>query len=600
MLFSVELLYDESFDKLYKEYRNNGLVMALIEDYIKNDELVWQHLFSSWSFNSEYQHDAELKPIIDFLTSKVSFWYYKNVFSENPFRPLAVFKEKRSADVGDLGADDIKRIENALKFTKHNLILAFFHDVLGLLKEDDAHKLTSAKHLVEFAKETAINHQSLTIEPLKRAFALFIKLKETTEIVNLINLVFTEKVFEENESEIIIKTKIAESLEEHYKKSFDDMLPYLENLYKKYKEDNSAGGYVSKLIRIVLNVYKSKNNKERINEWTIKYTDHCCNLPAPLIHSSLDIIEQAINDIADINLECADRLRFKKQETQKKLVESLNMQKVQIKLDDEKIAKLDSEQKRIVDDLKRFNGVQQFIYLHRVFYPMIIADIEKQVKYKQERSAFVDLFNHMEINEENEIVYESSKATPEQKKEHAIMEQYKHHCVIAYDFILSPFVNYLKFDQELKELLKDIIDHNLLVQKDSKLVYESICDGLNKKTRSALTKLLPMFEESCRLYIKSKGVFPVIRKGGKEHEITFTEMFIHSRFRNIIVDLLGEDLVQAMDYIACKPAGSKIRNRIAHKGLGDDTAINFDEMALFFYLIKAYCLGYDNEINMPS
>lgn len=568
--------------------------MALIEDYIQKDELVWQHLFSSWSFKAEYKQDAELKPIIDFLTSKVSFWYYKDIFSENPFYPFAVFKDGRSADVGDLDADDVKRIENALKFTKHSLILAFFHDVLGLLKKDNAHKLISAKHLVEFAKATAVNHQCLTIPPLERAFYLFIQLKATNEITSLISSIYTEKVFEENESEIIIKTEIAESLEEQYKKSFNDMLPYLENLYQKYSADNSAGEYVARLIRIILNIYKSKNDKKKINQWTVKYTDHCCNLPAPLIHSALDIIEQAINDIAETNLECADRLRFKKQETQKKIVESLNMQKVQIKLDDEKVAKLDAEQKRIIGDLKRFDSVQQFIYLHRVFYPMKIADIEKQVEYKEKHSAFINAVNHMQINEENEIVYQSSKATPEQKKEHEIMEQYRHHCVIAYDFILFPFVHYLKFDEELKEVLKDIVFHNLLVRKDSKLVYESICDGLNKKSRTALTKLLPMFEESCRLYIKSKGVFPIIRKGGKEHEITFAEMFINSRFRNIIVDLLGEDLVQAIDYLACKPAGSKIRNKIAHKGLGDDTAICFDEMALFFYLIKAYCLGYES------
>lgn len=51
--------------------------MKLLEDYIQKDELVWQQLFYEGQFSQEYKNDTTLKPIFDFLFSKVSFWYYK-------------------------------------------------------------------------------------------------------------------------------------------------------------------------------------------------------------------------------------------------------------------------------------------------------------------------------------------------------------------------------------------------------------------------------------------------------------------------------------------------------------------------------------------
>jgi hypothetical protein len=71
----------------------------------------------------------------------------QNLSEDNPFNPFVVFKDGRSADVGDLGTDDIKQIENALTFTKQPLIIGFLNDVLGLVKKDNACKLIAANHL---------------------------------------------------------------------------------------------------------------------------------------------------------------------------------------------------------------------------------------------------------------------------------------------------------------------------------------------------------------------------------------------------------------------------------------------------------------------
>ena len=67
-------------------------------------------------------------------------------------------------------------------------------------------------------------------------------------------------------------------------------------------------------------------------------------------------------------------------------------------------------------------------------------------------------------------------------------------------------------------------------------------------------------------------------------------------FRKHIDDLLGEDLAQHIDYLACKELGGNLRNKYAHEGYGDDSQFSFDEIILFCLLIKAYCMGYDDEI----
>ena len=134
-----------------------------------------------------------------------------------------------------------------------------------------------------------------------------------------------------------------------------------------------------------------------------------------------------------------------------------------------------------------------------------------------------------------------------------------------------------------------------LVPKGNTTVYDNICKGLGRNYRTALTSLVPLFEDGCREYIRSKGIYPVIRKGGKDTEITLNEMFINSQFRKVLDDLLGDELVQEIEYLTCRPLGVRLRNKIAHKGLGDDTKFLDVEAILFYFLVRAYYLAYNKK-----
>lgn len=94
--------------------------MMLIEDYIKKDNIKWQPLFYKGLFCKEYEQKKELKPLIDFLCEKVSFWYYKDIFSENPFAPLADFTISgggRSFGFEDLSDADLIKIDECIQNT---------------------------------------------------------------------------------------------------------------------------------------------------------------------------------------------------------------------------------------------------------------------------------------------------------------------------------------------------------------------------------------------------------------------------------------------------------------------------------------------------
>ena len=54
---------------------------------------------------------------------------------------------------------------------------------------------------------------------------------------------------------------------------------------------------------------------------------------------------------------------------------------------------------------------------------------------------------------------------------------------------------------------------------------------------------------------------PIIRSGGNEVKASLGQMMNTEVFRKHIDDLLGEDLAQHIDYLACKELGGNLRNK---------------------------------------
>jgi len=570
--------------------------MALIEDYIKKDELSWGNLFYAGAISIDYLQDTELKPIIDFLCNKVSFWYYKDFMEENPFYPFTVFSTGRSADIKDFNSEDILSVKNCLQYSQNNLILGFLHDILGLIKKDNNEKLIAANYFIEHAKEMAQNeeHLGLVNLPLKRAFGLFFLTKNEKEISNLINTIFGSGLFQNHKNELYFKLENAKLICQNHRKSQRTILPYLEALYERHKNElDTPVDSMLELSKFIFGIYKDWNNKEQKEKWLKVYAEHCCSMKN-FTPDLLNEFDNAIAELNNIDFALQNELRFKRQEMQKMFSDSLNKQSFNISLGEEMEKECNAQLAKICENLQNLDSIGQFCYFLQIFSPLSKTEIKRRIEDKKAHAGLVDVFNKICLNDENEIIFQSNSATLEQKEEYDTAEIYSRRNAIAFDFILHPYICYAKVDDDFSGLLKDIVEHNLLVQKDNKTVLENLLRGFNKNIRSALTILLPQFEESCRLYIKSQNIFPSILKGGKEFSITLAEIFNYPQFRTPLDKLLGEDLTQAIDFLTCKPLGAKIRNKIAHKGLGDDNQVTPDELTLFFLLVNAYCLAYEN------
>ena len=151
-----------------------------------------------------------------------------------------------------------------------------------------------------------------------------------------------------------------------------------------------------------------------------------------------------------------------------------------------------------------------------------------------------------------------------------------------------------------------IIEHNLFVPQDrSKQVTDDIICILNKQFRLGLFDLIPQFEKGCRIYLKDyKNIYPVVKHGSKYDEINLNDILVKkektNKFRNALLEILDSDLVLELEYLLCRPLSSNIRNKYVHDGCGSHNEFTVDEVITSFLLIKAYCLGYDNEINKKT
>ena len=574
--------------------------MMLIEDYIKKDNIKWQPLFYKGLFCKEYEQKKELKPLIDFLCEKVSFWYYKDIFSENPFAPLADFTISgggRSFGFEDLSDADLIKVDECIQNTKHPLFLGFFYDILGIARNNNDNRLLAAKYFTEYSKSLLRKKEcnGLTLQPIKRAFALLCLVKNTREIENFIDDFLIHSDFEEND-EYPFKVLLIETFYMCSQKTYNKILLQAEVLYKKYVVDVRYIAYSIQLAKIILKIYKSSGDKENIKKWTIAYADCCCNADTSILRINTEL-ETAIEEANALNdFELTNKLRKKKKQLQEDFYKSFHMNTMPFELPKQVEESMAVFRNNIIDTLKPLDGDAQFCLFLAYFNALPKSEIEQQLQ-QNDRFHITDLVNQIRFNENNEIIFQSATATEKQKRENKIYEIYELRGMVSFNLIINPFIFYIKVNDKCVSLINDIINHNELVYRNHSVVVQNIINGLSeKRIRSALAGILPQFEDGLRNYMEKQGIMPIIRSGGNEVKASLGQMMNTEVFRKHIDDLLGEDLAQHIDYLACKELGGNLRNKYAHEGYGDDSQFSFDEIILFCLLIKAYCMGYDDEI----
>ena len=83
----------------------------------------------------------------------------------------------------------------------------------------------------------------------------------------------------------------------------------------------------------------------------------------------------------------------------------------------------------------------------------------------------------------------------------------------------------------------------------------------------------------------------------KANSIKAADIYVEYAINKEIAELIGEDLTLTIEYLACRKLSGNLRNEYYHHGHGDTNKFSLDEASLFYFLIKAYCMGYDETIN---
>ena len=567
--------------------------MILIENFIVKEEIDWNFYPSISSFEYKDMPD-EIQSIVKYLNEKFSLWYSDDLYQENPFS----YGWKFNAEENE---KDVKKIQDIIKHTNSLMLKGKSYDILGIITNDSAYKLEAAENFLGYFMNSTkvVEHNYSLIESLNRALYLFHYLKKKDEIKNWGIKIFNDIEYKDAEQKFVIcfyYIKFIQRIEQCLLKEF------ISNIITEVEKSTNISEHHLESIEIIVNYYKSIRDEKNIEKWKCIYSDYCEELAKKTSPHGYGYLEKAIKMLDDENhLEKVNELRFLIDEQQRNMYDSMPMQS--IPLDEKIINSLEEKRKEIVDCFKKMpNGILQLIWFLKEFNALSIKEIEEEQKNK--KNSIIDLANHVVFAEDKTILYESSKATPAEKAEYETVTAYQLHHSIKHGILCRPFLDNLKIDEEFKSMLLDVCSHNLFIpQNRTKIVCDLLLEGLNRNVRKATFDLISQFEYGLREYLRiHKKQYPTIKKGSEKYNIDLNNILVNKSknevFRKHIVEILGDDLTQEIEFLSCRPLGANLRNRNYHDGYDDTNCYKIEEMILFFIIIKVYCLGYDDEINI--
>lgn len=568
---------------------------VLIEDFIKREQIDWNFYPSLTSFEYE-KMPGEIKILVEYLNEKFSVWYSDNLYQENPFSHDWRFKEEEKVS-------DIEKIQAIIAHTNSLMLQGKGYDILGIITNDDKYRLSASENFFDYflINTKTSEHNYSLIESLNRALYLLHYLKKRKQIKEWGLKLYNEVEYKDEEQKFIISFYFAKFLQSIEKSLLKEFIPYI---IEVLNNNTDIGKIHIEVTEIIINYYKSINDEGNIEQWKMAYCSYCEIYAERTSPHGYYYLEKAIKKLDDgKHLEKINELRFLIDEQQRKMYDAMPMQSVPF--DKKIINSLEKERKRIVELLKKLpNGTVQLLWFLKECGALALKEIEKD--RERRKSSLVDLANHIVFDEDKTILYESSKATPGEKEEYEIGRAYQLHYSIQHGILLRPFLDNLKMDEEFKSTLMEVCGHNLFIPKSrGKIVYEILLDGLNRNIRRATFGLISQFEYGLREYLKiHKKQYPTIKKGGETYNIDLNNILVNKEknqvFRQHIVEILGEDLTQELEFLTCRPLASNLRNRNYHDGYGDTDCYKIEELVLFFMIIKSYCLGYDAEINIEG
>ena len=329
------------------------------------------------------------------------------------------------------------------------------------------------------------------------------------------------------------------------------------------------------------------------------YADMCeklCFVNSPRGYKYINYAIDIISKQSDLNEDRINKLRFKLDEEQKKLYDSFHFQNIPI--DSEINEKISTILKQLADEINsESDSIKKVLKFLEVFKPVKKREISNFTK-GLEQSTYTNFFNEIFFDKNKRVVNEIGPDDVEKRNKQNIIQAYiLFHSI--YFRICMIYLNSVMVDLELEDLFTEIISHNELVPSSRmKIVKDYLIGGLNKNIRKSVYLLISQFEYGCIEYLKNKkGVYPVITKGSMTVTVDLNHILTIKKFRDCIVELLGEDLTKELQYLLVEKHYGNLRNQDYHEGFDREDVFTNIELIVFFRLINAYCFGYDELIN---
>ncbi len=576
-------------------------IVNMIEDYAK-ETIDWSFFFMDIGFNKD-NAPQDICEDIDFLINRFNFEYSDNLYQKNPFVPMAYFKNiGRSVDVSDLTADDIARLKTVLTKTENPILQGKIYDVLGIVENTKANSIKAADIYVEYAiNKLHIEENYKVTKPLCRALYIYSFTKQKKVMSDVLDEFILNTDYGNDDKELVVKYYLVEFCTKNNIKLKNE---YIESLELTVSKSDKPDQPRLELIETIIKFYKACQNTKKVKKWKKKYTYICelanTNYPRDgyrFLQKALDILD------FDEDSEEYNRISFLRDEAQQKMYDSF--ERVNVPFSQENI--LYKHYKEMESLFKqRLNGTQQFMLFLECFRPITKKELKKALNYKDSMLG-ARLFNNIFFDKNKRIVYESTKADAVEKEEYEIADSIRLHNSVICSLFIGAWNSCKIIDDDLKLLIQDIVWHNYLIPKPRcREVYNSLIDGLqNNYIRKAVYELISQFEEGCRQFLyQYRKIYPRVKVGKKTdtYSANLNNFLVekgnkHNRFRKEIAELIGEDLTLTIEYLACRKLSGNLRNEYYHHGHGDTNKFSLDEASLFYFLIKAYCMGYDETIN---
>lgn len=568
--------------------------MEYIEDFLE----IYDYTSAYMKVSDAKAVPPHIKDMIDFLRIKANFGY-SNVLSDNPFEQAFWFVGgPESIKIEELEEADINQLIDIIKYTANYFLKAKLYDIAGVVTQEKKYKKYAADNYSAYILSkfnNPVGRKSLGIATM-RALYLNRKIRDPVE-KQFAHRVFSLQ-YNDKATSFALKYFVVNTLSAIKSPALKEFIHKIESMTCALDSSISKEEYFLDLIKILIYYYGSTDQPEKYLASIDRYVYFCeeaCHRHSPRGYRYLDKALELISadKLKDRYEDKIYELLFLKDDEQKKAYKSMSF--VTLPLDENISAWIEKEYNRATEQFQSYRyGAHQLFYLISNFLPMTKKQIDRQLQSR--KNTLLDLVNEVRYREDGTIEFESAYATDDEKRKVNTAEILAIDMQIKFNIVLLPFIQNVKADDSLKEVISSVLENNLFVPKDRQnIIYKIILDGFDGNIRKALYDLIPQFEYGLTQFLKSKRIYPVMHRGSHRVPIDLNHMLngnIHNnKFRDKIAKIIGQNLTITLEYLLCSTYLGNLRNNNYHSGYSDPEEYTIYEAAAFYFMIKAYCFA---------